>query len=312
MDLTYPLAISIILIFLGFFYLMKDKNSSEGHYSKSNSSAHNIDSKFALDLTALAREGKLDPVVGRDKEIRKVIQVLSRRRKNNIILFGRAGIGKTAIAEGLAIAIADKKVPANLLGKTVLKIELSSILAGTKYRGEFEKRFKELIDNIIATEKQIIVFMDEIHTIVQAGGTEGAVDADDIIKSPLARGELQMIGTTTIGEYKKYIEPDKTLTRRFEGYLIKEPDKKTTIEMLEALKKGYEEYHKVKISSAITKKIVDKTANIKDRAYPDKAIDVLDEVAAQVRLNNIDSNKVISVTNKDLDEVLKEYHNYNS
>lgn len=305
MEITYPLVISILFIFFGFFYLMKDQKKSA-----QNKPGDVFTEKFSLDLTALAREGKLDPVVGRDKEIRKVIQVLSRRRKNNIILFGRAGIGKTAIAEGLAIAIAEKKVPSNLAGKIVLKIELSSILAGTKYRGEFEKRFKELIDRVIALDKQIIVFMDEIHTIVQAGGTEGSVDADDIIKSPLARGELQMIGTTTEGEYKKYIEPDKTLTRRFEAYLIKEPDQKTTIAMLMALKKEYEEYHKVKISPDIIKKIVTSTAKIKDRAYPDKAIDVLDEVAAQVRLNNVDSDKVIAVKDKDLREVLKEFHNY--
>lgn len=308
MELNYPLVISILLIFFGFFYLMKDHKHSKTIHKASGF----FPDKFAIDLTALAREGKLDPVVGRDKEIKKVIQVLSRRRKNNIILFGKAGIGKTAIAEGLATAIAARKVPKNLLGKTVLKLELSSILAGTKYRGEFEKRFKELIDNVISMDKQIILFMDEIHTIVQAGGTEGAVDADDIIKSPLARGELQMIGTTTVGEYKKYIEADKTLTRRFEGYLIKEPTQKVTIEMLEALKGEYEEYHKVKISSDIIKKIVARTAKIKDRAYPDKAIDVLDEVAAQVRLNNVDSDKVIAVKEKDLKEVLEEFHNYKS
>ncbi len=286
--------------------MIKNKGASSGKKSSSPMFVSN----FSIDLTAAARDGKLDPVVGRDKEIKKVIQVLSRRRKNNIILFGKAGIGKTAIAEGLAIAIANNKVPQNLADKIVLKIDISSVLAGTKYRGDFEKRFKELIDNVIAMDKKIIVFMDEIHTIVQAGGTEGSVDADDIIKSPLARGELQMIGTTTIGEYKKFIEPDKTLTRRFEGYLIQEPDKKTTIEMLEALKGGYEEYHRVKVSSAIIRKIVDETAKIKDRAFPDKAIDILDEVSAQVRLNNVESVKVLEVKEKDLKEALKEYHNY--
>lgn len=306
MDFTYPLIFSILLIIFSYLYLIKNKGASSGKKSSSPMFVSN----FSIDLTAAARDGKLDPVVGRDKEIKKVIQVLSRRRKNNIILFGKAGIGKTAIAEGLAIAIANNKVPQNLADKIVLKIDISSVLAGTKYRGDFEKRFKELIDNVIAMDKKIIVFMDEIHTIVQAGGTEGSVDADDIIKSPLARGELQMIGTTTIGEYKKFIEPDKTLTRRFEGYLIQEPDKKTTIEMLEALKGGYEEYHRVKVSSAIIRKIVDETAKIKDRAFPDKAIDILDEVSAQVRLNNVESVKVLEVKEKDLKEALKEYHNY--
>lgn len=305
MDFTYPLVISIVVIIFSYLYLIKSKGTSSG-----KSSSPMFVSNFSIDLTAAARDGKLDPVVGRDKEIKKVIQVLSRRRKNNIILFGKAGIGKTAIAEGLAIAIADKRVPQTLQDKIVLKIDISSVLAGTKYRGEFEKRFKELIDNVISMNKKIIVFMDEIHTIVQAGGTEGSVDADDIIKSPLARGELQMIGTTTIDEYKKFIEPDKTLTRRFEGYLVQEPDKKTTIYMLEALKKGYEEYHRVKISSEIIKKIVDETAKIKDRAFPDKAIDILDEVSAQVRLNNVNSEKILPVKEKDLKEALKEYHNY--
>lgn len=308
MILDYPLALSILILILAAFYLLRGKNQ----YNKTehNFGSTNFINNFSLDLTALAREGKLDPVVGRDKEIRKVIQVLSRRRKNNIIIFGKAGIGKTAIAEGLAIAIAKGQVPKNLVDKVILKIDISSVLAGTKYRGDFEKRFKELIDNVIVMDKRIIVFIDEIHTIVQAGGTEGSIDADDIIKAPLARGELQMIGTTTVEEYKKYIEPDKTLTRRFEGYLMEEPDKKTTIKMLEALKKGYEDYHKVSIGSDIISKIVDSTAKIKDRAFPDKAIDILDEVAAQVRLNNIDSNKIIKVKVSDLKEVLREYHNY--
>jgi len=307
MEFTYPLVISVLVIVFVYLYLIKDKGSASGKKAKWSPA---FVSNFSIDLTAAARDGKLDPVVGRDKEIRKVIQVLSRRRKNNIILFGKAGIGKTAIAEGLAIAIAENRVPQTLQDKIVLKIDISSVLAGTKYRGEFEKRFKELIDNIIAMNKKIIVFMDEIHTIVQAGGTEGSVDADDIIKSPLARGELQMIGTTTIDEYKKFIEPDKTLTRRFEGYLVEEPDKKTTIAMLEALKKGYEDYHRVKISSTIIRQIVTETSKIKDRSFPDKAIDILDEVSAQVRLSNINSNKILEVKEKDLKEAIKEYHNY--
>jgi ATP-dependent Clp protease ATP-binding subunit ClpC len=307
MELNYTLVFSLLALLFAVFYLLKGKGISS---IKNNTSSPTFVNNFSIDLTALAREDKLDPVVGRDKEIKKVIQVLSRRRKNNIIIFGKAGIGKTAIAEGLAIAIAKGLVPKNLVDKIVLKIELSSVLAGTKYRGEFEKRFKGLIDNIIAMDKRIIVFMDEIHTIVQAGGTEGSVDADDIIKAPLARGDLQMIGTTTTEEYKKYIETDKTLTRRFEGYLMKEPDKVNTIKMLEALKKNYEEYHRVIVSSDIIKQIVDGTAKIKDRSFPDKAIDILDEVSAQVRLNNSDSEKIIKVKSSDLKEAIKEYHNY--
>jgi len=307
MEFDFSLVLSLLFMLFAVLYLLRGKINNNPSIKSSTSSFVN---NLSTDLTALAREGKLDPVVGRDKEIKKVIQVLSRRRKNNIIIFGRAGIGKTAIAEGLAIAISKGLVPKNLADKIVLKIDISSILAGTKYRGEFEQKFKDLIDSVIAMNKRIIVFIDEIHTIVQAGGTEGSVDADDIIKAPLARGELQMIGTTTVDEYRKYIEPDKTLTRRFEGYLMEEPSKATTIKMLEALKKGYEEYHKVSISSDIIKQIVDGTAKIKDRAFPDKAIDILDEVAAQVRLNNIDSDKVIKVKSSDLKEAIKEYHNY--
>lgn len=307
MELDFSLAFSLLFLLFAVAYLLRGKMNDK---SPKHTYSNNFVTGFSTDLTALARDEKLDPVVGRDKEIKKVIQVLSRRRKNNIIIFGRAGIGKTAIAEGLAIAISKGLVPKNMADKIVLKIDISSILAGTKYRGEFEQRFKALIDQIIATDKQIIVFMDEIHTIVQAGGTEGSIDADDIIKAPLARGELQMIGTTTVDEYRKYIEPDKTLTRRFEGYLMKEPDKATTIKMLEALKKGYEKYHKVSISSDIIKGIVDGTANIKDRAFPDKAIDILDEVSAQVRLNNIDSDNIIKVKKSDLKEAIREYHNY--
>lgn len=307
MELDYPLVLSLLFMLFAVLYLLRDKINKKASGQRTTTSFIN---GFSTDLTALARAGKLDPVVGRDKEIKKVIQVLSRRRKNNIIIFGRAGIGKTAIAEGLAIAISKGLVPKNMADKIVLKIDISSVLAGTKYRGEFEQRFKDLIDNIITMNKRIIVFIDEIHTIVQAGGTEGSIDADDIIKAPLARGELQMIGTTTVDEYRKYIEPDKTLTRRFEGYLMEEPSKATTIEMLEVLKKGYEDYHKVAISSDIIKQIVAGTAKIKDRAFPDKAIDILDEVAAQVRLNNIDSDKIIKVKSSDLKEAIREYHNY--
>ena len=159
-------------------------------------------------------------------------------------------------------------------------------------------------------DKRIIVFIDEVHTIVQAGGAEGAVDADDIIKAPLARGDLQMIGTTTVEEYRKYIEPDKTLTRRFEAYLIEEPNMASTIEMLKVLKKNYEDYHKVSVSDDLIKQIVQGGLKIKDRSFPDKAIDILDEVCAQVRLNNVESDKIIKVKVSDLKAVLKEYHNY--
>jgi ATP-dependent Clp protease ATP-binding subunit ClpC len=202
-------------------------------------------------------------------------------------------------------------VPNSLSNKVVLKIDMSAVLAGTKYRGEFENRFKTLIDGIVAMNKQIIVFIDEIHTIVEAGGAEGAIDADDIIKAPLARGELQMLGTTTINEYKKYILPDTTLTRRFDALLIEEPSKAETVKILQGLKKGYEDYHKVIIGDEIIKKIVEHSTIIKDRVFPDKAIDIMDELAAQVRLDNINNKNAIKVTIKDLQKVMEFFKKQN-
>ncbi|MDQ5938322.1 MAG: ATP-dependent Clp protease ATP-binding subunit [Patescibacteria group bacterium] len=292
------------------YLLKKDPKQDSGETATNKSSFFTkknwqpVIAKYTQDLTQLAREKKLDPVIGRDTEIRRVVQILSRRKKNNVILVGKAGIGKTAIAEGLAMAIADNQVPSSLMNKVVLKVEMSAVLAGTKYRGEFENRFKTLIDTIIAMDKQIIVFIDEIHTIVEAGGAEGAIDADDIIKAPLARGELQMLGTTTIDEYKKYILPDTTLTRRFDALLIEEPSKAATIKILQGLKKSYEEYHRVIISDEIIKKIVEHSTIIKDRVFPDKAIDIMDELAAKVRLDNVNNKSVVKVSLKDLQEVM--------
>jgi ATP-dependent Clp protease ATP-binding subunit ClpC len=310
--LNYPLVINILLlVIVAGFLLRMGKGQSSGKSSKQifgkAKKFQPVIDKFTVNLTSLAAEGKLDPVIGRDKEIKRVIQVLSRRKKNNIILFGKAGIGKTAIIEGLAIAIAEGKVPRSLLGKTVIKLDISSVLAGTKYRGEFENRFKALIDAIVEMNKQIIVFIDEIHTIVQAGGVEGAIDADDIIKSPLARGDLQMLGTTTTKEYNQYIATDPTLTRRFEALMVYEPNKTQTIGMLKALRKNYEEYHNVVIGDEVIKKMVDMSAKIKTRVFPDKAIDIMDEVSAKVRLDNVDNDKKIKITTKDVREILKDF-----
>lgn len=225
-----------------------------------------------------------------------------------MILLGQAGIGKTAIVEGLALAIVEKRVPVSLLDKLVLKIDMSAILAGTKYRGDFEQRFKTLVDCIVSMDKKIIVFIDEIHTIIQASGSEGSVDADDIIKPPLARGDLQMIGTTTIDEYKKYILPDTTLARRFDGLIISEPDKIQTLKILQGIKKEYENYHRVTISDDIIRKIVDFSVSIKNRTFPDKAIDIMDELCAKVRLDNINGkNDDIKITQKDLESVLVDF-----
>ena len=312
---SYPLLINILLLIVIAFYLLKMNKSKQSgmginkiaQWSGKGKTFQPVIEKFTINLTQLAAEDKIDPVVGRDKEIKRVIQVLSRRKKNNVILFGKAGIGKTAIVEGLAIAIFAGQVPRSLLNKTVLKLDLSSVLAGTKYRGEFENRFKALVDAIVTLNKQIIVFIDEIHTLVEAGGVEGAIDADDIIKSPLARGDLQMVGTTTIKEYEKYIAPDATLTRRFEALLVKEPTAAETIKMLKALRKGYEDYHNVVISDDILKKIIEFSKKIKGRVFPDKAIDIMDEVSAKVRLDHIDINTKITITVKDLKDVLKDF-----
>jgi ATP-dependent Clp protease ATP-binding subunit ClpC len=298
MNLNYILTVSLVLIIIIVWYLFKANKSS-------TKLSGNIISKFTINLTDLARDQKLDPVIGRESEIKRVVQILSRRKKNNAILLGKAGIGKTAIVEGLAMAIVKHQVPSSLSDKEVLKIDMSSILAGTKYRGEFENRFKTLVDTIIAMNKKFIVFIDEIHTIVQAGGAEGAIDADDIIKPPLARGELQMIGTTTTKEFKEFIQPDVTLTRRFEALEVSEPNKVQTIKILQGIKKEYEDYHRVVISDEIVKKIVEFSIKIKNKTFPDKAIDIMDEVCAKVRLDNVNSNKVVKITNKDLIEVLK-------
>lgn len=307
----------LILVVVGLvFYLLKSNKNNTGEKNeisfsnfKNNKKFINpIIEKFTINVTQLAIDKKLDPVIGREKEIRRVMQILSRRKKNNVILLGQAGIGKTAIVEGLALAIVEKRVPSSLLDKVVLKIDMSAILAGTKYRGDFEQRFKTLVDCIVSMDKKIIVFIDEIHTIIQASGSEGSVDADDIIKPPLARGDLQMIGTTTIDEYKKYILPDTTLARRFDGLIISEPDKIQTLKILQGIKKEYENYHRVTISDDIIRKIVDFSVSIKNRTFPDKAIDIMDELCAKVRLDNINGkNDDIKITQKDLESVLVDF-----
>lgn len=300
---TWPFVISIFVVFVVSLYLLKNKPGGDSHIAGFISKG--LINRFTINLTNLAKEGKLDPVVGRDPEIRRVIQVLSRRRKNNIILYGQAGIGKTAVVEGLALAIAQKKVPRSLADKVILKLDISSVLAGTKYRGDFEQRFKALLDEIIVMKKQIIVFIDEIHTIVQAGGIEGGVDADDIIKAPLARGELQMVGATTTNEYNKYIASDPALMRRFETLYVLEPNQAQTIAMLKSLRKSYEDYHNVTISDEVIRAIVVQTAKMKNRVFPDKAIDIMDETAAKVRLDHIGNHGRIKIKISDVQEVMK-------
>ncbi|NWG75569.1 MAG: AAA family ATPase, partial [Rubrivivax sp.] len=241
--------------------------------------------KYARDLTAMAREGKLDPVIGREDEIRRVIQVLSRRTKNNPVLIGEAGVGKTAIVEGLAQRIANGDVPQSLRNKRLLALDIGALVAGTKYRGEFEDRLKALLKEIKEAGGEIILFIDELHTIIGAGAAEGAVDASNMLKPPLARGELRCVGATTLNEYKKHIEKDAALERRFQQVLVGEPSVEETISILRGLKEKYEVHHGVKIKdAALVAAATLSSRYISGRFLPDKAIDLVDEAASRVRI----------------------------
>ena len=240
--------------------------------------------RFTVDLTALAKDGKLDPVIGREREIQQVIEVLLRRSKNNPVLVGEAGVGKTAIVEGLAQKIVNKEVPEELYDKRILALDMGALLAGTKYRGEFEERLKGIIDEV-KKDGNIILFIDEIHTIVGAGATEGSTDAGNLLKPALARGELRVIGATTIDEYRKYIEKDPALERRFQPVYVEEPDVETTIEILKALKPRLEKHHGVKIDNSAIEAAAKLTHRyVQDRKLPDKAIDALDQACARKKL----------------------------
>ena len=242
-------------------------------------------SKYAINLNERAKSGKLDPVIGRDEEIRRVLQILSRRTKNNPILIGEPGVGKTAIAEGLAHRIIRGDVPENLKQKILFSLDMGALIAGAKYQGEFEERLKAVINEVIKSNGQIILFIDEIHTLVGAGGGNGAMDAANILKPALARGELKAIGATTLNEYQKYFEKDKALERRFQIVMVNEPDEASTISILRGLKERYENHHKVRIKDdAIIAAVELSSRYISDRFLPDKAIDLIDEAAARLRL----------------------------
>lgn len=242
-------------------------------------------SKYAKNLNQLAEAGKLDPVIGRDDEIRRVIQILSRRTKNNPILIGEPGVGKTAIAEGIAHRIVKGDVPENLKSKTVFSLDMGALIAGAKYKGEFEERLKSVVKEVTDSDGEIILFIDEIHTLVGAGASEGAMDAANILKPALARGELRSIGATTLNEYQKYLEKDKALERRFQKVMIEEPDAEDAISILRGLKEKYETHHKVRIKDeAIIASVELSQRYISDRFLPDKAIDLMDEAASKLRL----------------------------
>jgi ATP-dependent Clp protease ATP-binding subunit ClpB len=276
--------------------IMELRNGSNVNDSNQDATYQSLE-KYAKNLNKLAEEGKLDPVIGRDDEIRRVLQILTRRTKNNPILIGEPGVGKTAIAEGLAHRIIAGDVPENLKTKTVYSLDMGSLVAGAKYKGEFEERLKAVVKEVIAAEGEIILFIDEIHTLVGAGGGEGAMDAANILKPALARGELRAVGATTLNEYQKYFEKDKALVRRFQTVLIDEPSTEDAISILRGIKDKYENHHKVLIKDAAIISAVELSQRyITDRHLPDKAIDLIDEAAAKLRME-------INSKPEELDEV---------
>uniref|UniRef100_A0A7C3N6R7 AAA family ATPase n=1 Tax=candidate division WOR-3 bacterium TaxID=2052148 RepID=A0A7C3N6R7_UNCW3 len=246
---------------------------------------YNVLKKYTRDFTELAKQKKLDPVIGREEEVERAIEILSRRTKNNPVLIGEAGVGKTAIVEGLAQKIVDGDVPENLVGRKIVGLDMGALVAGTQFRGEFEQRLKLLVDEVIKSKGKIILFIDEMHNLVGAGRAEGSLDASNMLKPALARGEMQVIGATTIDEYRKYIEKDRALERRFQPILVKEPTVEQTIEILKGLRKKYEEHHKVKITDdALVQAAKLSYRYITERRLPDKAIDLIDEAAARLKL----------------------------
>ena len=259
----------------------------KGSKVNSQSAEDNYDAlgRYAINLNERARNGKLDPVIGRDDEIRRVLQILSRRTKNNPILIGEPGVGKTAIAEGLAQRIVNGDVPSNLASKSIYSLDMGALIAGAKYKGEFEERLKSVVNEVLSSEGEIILFIDEIHTLVGAGKSDGAMDAANILKPALARGDLRAIGATTLNEYQKYFEQDKALERRFQKVMIDEPDVMSAISIMRGLKERYENHHKVRITDdAIIASVELSHRYISDRFLPDKAIDLVDEAAARLRL----------------------------
>ena len=264
---------------------IRELRKGETVNSQNAEDTYNALSKFARNLNDLARNGKLDPVIGRDEEIRRVLQILSRRTKNNPILIGEPGVGKTAIAEGLAHRIIDGDVPDNLKTKQLYALDMGAVIAGAKYKGEFEERLKSVVKEVIGAEGEIILFIDEIHTLVGAGASEGAMDAANILKPALSRGELHVIGATTLKEYQKYFEKDKALERRFQPVMVKEPDTLDAISILRGIKEKYETHHHVRIKDeAIIAAVELSQRYISDRFLPDKAIDLIDEAASKLRL----------------------------
>ena len=273
------------------YYIAQRKKSAgdEAAFTKTPGDARTpFLNSYTTDFTALAKSGKIDPVIGRTDEVRRLVQVLSRQKKNNALLIGAPGVGKTAIVEGLAERIVSKEVPESLQNKRVLALDVATLMAGTKYRGEFEQRAKKVVQEIAASNRSIILFIDEAHAIVQSQGSEGSINLSDILKPALARGDLQMIGATTPEEYTKYIKTDLSLERRFQPVEVHEPTDAETLQMLQGAKDKYREYHKVEFTDAALDTAVHLSKQlIADRKLPDKAFDALDEAAAMVKVSHI-------------------------
>ncbi|MFA6536770.1 MAG: AAA family ATPase [Patescibacteria group bacterium] len=278
-----------VLIGIGIFLFYKNKSGMKPLVN------FNILNNFTEDLTEKAAKGGLDPVIGRELEIERLVQILSRRSKNNPLIIGAAGVGKTAIVEGLALRIVTGDIPPTLQGKRVLKINLADVMGGTKYRGELEERIKSIMDSVIFSKRNIILFIDEFHSLIQTKGTEGAMNASDIIKPALARGDLQLIGATTIDEFSEYLQKDQALLRRFQLIEVKAPDVNQTIAILQGLKKQYEDHHGVKFSDeSIVEAVKLSDKYIKNRNQPDKSIDLIDEAGVFVnfRENDLPDNSL--------------------
>ncbi len=282
-----------------------EKESSGSSGRKSSSKTPALDS-FGRDLTELARQGKLDPVIGREKEIERAVQVLCRRTKNNPVLLGEAGVGKTAIVEGLAQRVIDGNVPEIMSDKRIVVLDLAMMVAGTKYRGQFEERIKAVM-NEVRRAKHTILFIDELHTLVGAGGAEGAIDASNVLKPALSRGEIQCIGATTLDEYRKYIEKDKALARRFQEVVVRTNLEGRNHQIIKGLRDKYEQHHRVQITDNAVESAVDLSSRyITGRCLPDKAIDVIDEAGARVRLKSMTKPPDLKEIDEEVERLNKE------
>jgi len=277
----------VAIAILGYLLFRLSKNKTVKIFT-----ATPVINSFSKDITDLARKNQLDPVIGRVKEIDHLIMVLSRRTKNNAVLIGDAGVGKTAIVEGLAHNVSQKNVPTSLFGKRVLMLDLNALLAGTKYRGEFEERVRKLTDEISNSKRKIILFIDEIHNLIQAESSGESVSVGDIFKPAMARGELQIVGATTKEEYDQYFHTDLAFKRRMQPIFVKEPSKKDTLEILKGIKSKYESFHNVKISEKVIKACIEQSEKmLPGRSFPDKAIDLMDEASSKARMGCVNNNK---------------------